>query len=219
MLSWFVGLSTNRRLALAALVLGMGALFASVDHGRTLVLHEKELATLVQRELDHVDPATLAGWIIQGKSDYRLLDLRDAAAFAAYHIPTAENVPLASLNDGSLQRNENLVLYSEGGIHAAQAWMLLRALGYRGVITLRGGLDGWKEEVLFPVRPLEPTPVEQARFERAAAVASYFGGQPRSAGSGEELALSTPALPAIATPSLPAGSGATGPKRKKKEGC
>jgi rhodanese-related sulfurtransferase len=220
MFTWFAALSTNRRLAFSAFVLGAGALFASVDHGRALALHEKELATAVQREVDHVDPATLAGWIIQGKSDYRLIDLRDAAGFATYHIPTAENVPVASLGDGSLQRNETLVLYSDGGIHAAQAWMLLKAMGYRGVVTLRGGLQGWKDEVLFPVLPPEPTPQEQARFERAAAVAAFFGGQTRKAGSGDALALESPALPTVQAPALPAGAGPAGPpKRKKKEGC
>jgi hypothetical protein len=221
MLTWFAGLSTNRRLALSAFVLGAGALPASVDHGRTLSLDARELLTLVQRETDHVDPATLAGWIIQGKGDYRLLDLRDAAAFAAYHIPTAENVPIASLADASLTRDETVVLYSEGGIHAAQAWMLLAAMGYRGVLTLRGGLEGWKDDVLFPVLPQEPTSQEQARFERAAAVAAFFGGQPRKAGSGEALALDSPPLPAVTTPTLPGGVAgpAAPPKRKKKEGC
>lgn len=218
MLTRFARLSINRRLAVSALALGTGALFASVDRGRALSIHERELATLVQHEVDHLDTATLAGWIIQARSDYRLLDLRDAAEFAAYHIPTAENIPVASLEEFPLQRNETIVLYSDGGIHAAQAWMLLKAAGYRGVVTLRGGLEGWKDEVLFPVLPDQPTPQQQARLEHTLSVASFFGGRPRQGVGTEAVSLKAPELPKLEAPALPGGAAAA-PKRKKKEGC
>jgi rhodanese-related sulfurtransferase len=43
------------------------------------------------------------------------------------HIPTAELVELRDLHDYPLYHNEKIVLYSDGGIHSAQAWFLLRA--------------------------------------------------------------------------------------------
>ena len=108
-------------------------------------------------------------------------DLRDAAAYAEYHIPTAENVPLASLGDQELPPTEKVILYSDGGIHASQAMMLLWAQGKRNVYTLLGGLDAWKDEVLFPVAPASPSAADQAAFERSVQVARFFGGQPRAA--------------------------------------
>jgi rhodanese-related sulfurtransferase len=212
-------LTLNQKLGVMALALGGLAVFANVAPGHTVTLDAKELLTGVERQEDHVTPAELAAWIIEGRTDYRLVDVRDERAFADYHIPTAENVPLATVTDGSLGRTDKIVLYGEGGIHAAQAWMVLKGRGFTRVYTLLEGLDAWKDEVLFPVTPQSPTPEQQAQFERAAQVARFFGGQPRAAsapGSGP-LALPQATMPQVAPPTLPAGAGA-GPK-KKREGC
>ena len=203
-----------------ALALGALAAFADVTPGHTVTLDAKELLTRVERKEDHVTPAELAAWIIEGRGDYRLVDIRDEKAFAGYHIPTAENIPLATVADGALGRTERIVLYGDGGIHAAQAWMVLEGRGFTRVYTLLEGLDAWRDEVLYPVTPASPTPGEQARFERAAQVAKFFGGQPRAAsapGSGP-VAMPMPATgAAVAPPVLPPGA-ASGPK-KKREGC
>jgi rhodanese-related sulfurtransferase len=223
MFYWVSTRSLNQKLGLAAVILGAIALLANVHPGRIITLHEKEFATAVARQVDHVPASELAGWILMGRADYRLVDIRDEKAYAAYHIPTAENMPLASLSDSGLARNEKIVLYGEGGIHAAQAWMLLKGKGYMAVYTLAGGLKDWKDEVLFPVTPENPTPAEQARLEQAAHVAKFFGGQPRAAGVGAPAArVDMPkieaAAPAVPVPALPDGArGSATPK--KKEGC
>ena len=213
-------LTLNQKLGVLALALGALAVFANVAPGHTVKVNAKELLTSVARAEDHVTPPELAAWIIEGRTDYRLVDVRDEKAFAEYHIPTAENVPLATVLDGALDRTEKIVLYGDGGIHAAQAWMVLKGRGYTRVYTLLEGLDAWKDEVLFPVMPQAPTPEQQAQFERAAHVAKFFGGQPRAAAApgAEPMALPTlAAAPSVAPPTLPAGA-AAGPK-KKREGC
>jgi rhodanese-related sulfurtransferase len=213
-------LTLNQKLGAFALALGALAVFANVAPGHTVTVNAKELLTSVARAEDHVTPAELAAWIIEGRADYRLVDIRSEKAFAEYHIPTAENVPLATVLDGALGRTDKIVLYGDGGIHAAQAWMVLKGRGYTQVYTLLEGLDAWKDEVLFPVMPQVPTPEQQAQFERAAHVAKFFGGQPRAAAApgSEPMALPTQAMaPAVAPPTLPAGA-AAGPK-KKREGC
>jgi rhodanese-related sulfurtransferase len=217
---WVSKLTLNQKLAFLALALGALAVFANVAPGHVVRLNAKELLTGVARAEDHVTPAELAAWIIQGRTDYRLVDIREEKAFAEYHIPTAQNVPLATVADGALSRTDTVVLYGQGGIHAAQAWMVLKGQGYARVYTLLEGLDAWKDEVLFPVMPQNPTPEEQARFERTAQVAKFFGGQPRAAAApgSEPMALPAPAaMPQVTPPTLPAGAGG-GPK-KKREGC
>jgi rhodanese-related sulfurtransferase len=216
---WISRLSLNQKLGVVALALGALSVFANVAPGHTVTLNAKELLTGVERQEDHVTPAELAAWIIEGRTDYRLVDVRDEKAFADYHIPTAENVPLPTVTDGSLGRTEKVVLYGEGGIHAAQAWMVLRG-GYTRVYTLLEGLDAWKDEVLFPVMPESPTAEQQAEFDRAAQVAKSFGGQPRAAAAPGAVPMALPsqaAMPQVAPPTLPAGT-AGGPK-KKREGC
>ena len=213
-------LSLNQKLGVLALALGALAVFANVAPGHTVKVNAKELLTGVARAEDHVTPQELAAWIIEGRTDYRLVDVRDEEAFAEYHIPTAESVPLATVTDGALGRTDKIVLYGDGGIHAAQAWMVLKGKGHTRVYTLLEGLDGWKDLVLFPVMAESPTAEQQARFERAVQVARFFGGQPRAAAApgAEPVALPvTAAAPAVAPPTLPAGA-SSGPK-KKREGC
>jgi rhodanese-related sulfurtransferase len=217
---WVSNLTLNQKLALLALALGTLAVFANVAPGHVVRVNAKELLTGIARAEDHVTPAELAAWIIEGRTDYRLVDIRDEKAFAEYHIPTAQNVPLATVADGALSRTDKIVLYGQGGIHAAQAWMVLKGQGYAHVYTLLEGLDAWRDEVLFPVRPESPTPEQEARFERTAQVAKFFGGQPRVAqapGSGPAALPTQAAVPQVAPPTLPAGAGG-GPK-KKRQGC
>ena len=88
--------------------------------------------------------------LIQGKSDFRIIDIRSDKEYQEYHIPGAENIPMATLEKANLMRNQKIIIYSEGGIHSAQAWMLLRAKDYKGVYILFGGLEEWNEKILFP---------------------------------------------------------------------
>jgi uncharacterized protein len=210
-------LSLNEKLAVGALVLGVFALFARPQRGNVVTVDVKELASTIDREGDHVTAGELAGWIVAGRSDYRLMDLRSDKEYAQYHIPTAENVTLTSLPDFPILANEKIVLYSEGGIHAYQAWMLLRAKGFKGVYTLKGGLDQWKDDVLFPALAENATPQERARFERQAALARFFGGSPRTGGA-QTAAAKAPEMPKVEAPVAAAGP-ASAPPKKKKEGC
>ena len=107
--------TTNRALAAAALALGLLATAGQPLQGHRVTLDTQELATLTAGGGDHVTARELADWIVQGKADYRLVDLRDEAAYAAYRIPGAEHVPLARLVDHGLGRNEKIVLYADGG--------------------------------------------------------------------------------------------------------
>ena len=209
-------LTLNGWLAALAFVLGLGAVFISPTHGGVVSVDPAELALIVQRELDHVTVDDLADWIIKSRADYRLVDLRDEQAYTEYHVPGAERVPLTRLADASFEPTERIVLYSDGGIHSAQAWFLLKANGYRGVYILRGGLDAWKDEVLFPALAGDATPYQARRNETLKTRAAFFGGRPRSGGA-------APAAPALNLPTVDFPSAASAsqgaPRRKKKEGC
>jgi rhodanese-related sulfurtransferase len=212
-------LTLNQKLAIVAVALGALALFSVPHRGPVVTLDTRELALIVEKEVDHVTPSELAGWIVQGRSDYRLIDLRAGSDYAAYHIPTAENVTVAALPDFPFLRNEKIVLYSDGGIHAAQAWMLMQAQGYRAVYTVLGGLEGWKDDVLYPVLPAQASVADRARFERAVALSRFFGGEPRAEGAA--VATTPVELPKLTAPA-PAPSGTVSPvapRKKKKEGC
>jgi rhodanese-related sulfurtransferase len=213
-------MTTNQKLGLLLVVLGLLAAFAGSPYaGGKVSLDTAELARIVEKEADHVSPEEMADWIVQGRSDFRLIDLRTEKEYAEYHIPGAENIALTALADAGMQRTEKIVLYSEGGIHSAQAWMLLKARGYRGVYMLRGGLEEWREKVLFPRLPENPTPAQRVEFAKMSEVAKHFGGAPQDGGSPDQAAVTAP-MPKLAMPQAPAGGApAAAPKKKKKEGC
>lgn len=207
--------TVSRKLALLALALGGIALLGEPQESGSVRLNTQELAHIVENEVDHVDVEELADWIVQGRSDYRLIDVRADESYVRYHIPTAENVRIVELSDYPLYRNEKIVLYSDGGIHAAQAWFLLRAQGYKNSYILLGGLEMWKDEVLFPALAENASAAMRAAFEKRRSVSTFFGGQPRTGAAAVEETYAVPA------PTLETVPNVVIPKRskKQKEGC
>jgi rhodanese-related sulfurtransferase len=125
----------------------------------------RALASEIEHETDHVTALELAQWIRERRPGLRVLDVRIDSEFDAYHIPTAERVPLSSLAAARFEPRETLVLYSEGGAHAAQGWVLLRMRGHRNVYFLRGGILEWLDDIMNPAVTSELT--------------RYFGGTSR----------------------------------------
>jgi rhodanese-related sulfurtransferase len=154
------------------------------------------LAHDIETEADHVTAMELAGWIRHRKPGLRVLDVRSDSEFTAYHIPSAERVPLTELTRLAPRDGETLVLYSEGGAHAAQGWVLLRALGHEKVYFLRGGLLDWMDDVMSPAIPS----ASSATRDSLAALSRYFGGVPRvdAVGAASRVALPVTAPTAAA---------------------
>jgi len=209
------------KLASLAILLGLIAFIISDPFDNLYAkINTKELAVMVQKEVDHVNVDELADWIIKGKSDYRLIDLRSEKEFNEYNIPGSENILITNLLDGQISRNEKIILYSDGGIHSAQAWFLLKAKDFKNVYILRGGLEEWRDKILFPKLASNATEIEKAKFEIASAISRYFGGTPQLM-IGEQptsvaIQSATPQVPKI---QAPVGSSSSGAKKKKREGC
>jgi hypothetical protein len=212
----WIELSLNQRLAVIAILLGFIGLFAGSPYkGSRTSVDAKELGLIVDKEVDHIKVEELADWIIQGKADFRLLDLRSEKEFNEYHIPNSENVMTSQMETYPLLRNEKIVLYSEGGIHSAQAWFLLRAKGYKGVYILLGGLEEWKDKILFPKVPANATKEQLVAFDKIKEVSKFFGGSPQT-GMDEAKVTQAKAMPKLEMKSQnqPVKTG-----KKKKEGC
>ncbi len=170
----FGSFSLNQRLAMLAGFLGFLALVAGNPfRDQKVTIGLKELARAIESENDHISADQLAEWIML-KSPVRVIDLRDSVSFATYHIPTAERIAMEELLEENTSKDGKLVIYSEGGIHAAQAWMLLKAKGHTNVYTLKGGLTIWKDDILFPVVSETASPEESVLFTRRKALSEYF---------------------------------------------
>jgi len=206
---------TNQILAALALGLGVLSLFGNTGTSNVVTMDLDQLAAIVQGEEDHVTVQDLAEQIIAGATDYRLIDLREPEEYAKYHIPGAENVSITELTDYPLLRNEKVILYSGGGIHASQAWFLLKAKKYPGVYTLLGGMNAWEDEILFPQLAADASPEAVAGFAKLQEVSRYFGGQPSVGGEATAQSVER-VMPEVELPSAPA---VVTKKRTAREGC
>ncbi len=167
--------ASYRYLAVGALVLGLLALFVrNPKESHQIDVDVQELARTIEREEDHVTVDELASMLMDGNHRLRILDLRDSASYAQYHLPAAQRIGISQLMDERLLPGDTTVLYSDGGIHAAQAWMLLAAKGHRNVFTLRGGLSEWNDEVLFPHDVQRLSREEKTKLSMRA---QFFGGE------------------------------------------
>lgn len=163
-------------LGVGAIVLATGAAITRDPYSGTKgTIDVDVLARAVTHEDDHVTAVELAGWIRERRTRVRVVDIRSQKEFDDYHIPTAERIPLYSLTRARFEPAETVVLYSEGGAHAAQGWVFLRALGYQKVFFLRGGLNEWVEEVMSPTVSGHSSRADSVTSE----LSKYFGGMPQ----------------------------------------
>lgn len=176
-------MTVAKRLGAGAVVLGLAAPFAGSPYTSARGhLDVDDIARVIARGEDHITALQLAGLIRHRQRGLRVIDVRPPTEFAQYAIPTAENIPLELLPRASFAPHETIVLYSEGGAHAAQAWMMLRALGHRRVFFISGGLVDWHFDVMAPVLSSNASPREREVFEKTAELSRYFGGEPQIGG-------------------------------------
>ncbi len=179
MLKMFANLPPRKRLGILGILLGIIAVFIGnpMDNTRTSI-NIKELSMSAEDNVNTIDSKELAEWIIQGKMDYRLIDLRSQKEFDEYNIPMSECVSMSSLTKSDLKRNEKIILYADNDILASKAWFILKADGYKSVSILKDGMEGWKSEVVFPSCNCgeNPTAEQKQLHAKKSEVASFFGG-------------------------------------------
>ncbi len=221
MKNFLTKLSSSKKLALVAALLGIMALFiGNPINENKIFVNAKELSLSTVKEKDKVELQTLADWLIKGNADFTLVDLRDEKDYSEYNIPSSINIKMEDLLTSDLMRNQKIILYSDDDIASAQAWFILKSDNYKGVYILSGGMPGWKNEILFPRLAFNASPEQVKAFEKLKQVSTYFGGSPQIAVS-EGTTTTTleakppmPVLPKLSAP--PAGQKV---KKKKKEGC
>ncbi len=85
---------------------------------------------------------------------FHLVDVREESEFAAGHLPKSEY-----LGKGIIERDietripdtsAEIILYCGGGFRSALAADNLQKMGYTNVISMDGGVRGWKEAG-FPI--------------------------------------------------------------------
>ncbi|MBX9075171.1 rhodanese-like domain-containing protein [Streptococcus anginosus] len=77
-----------------------------------------------------------------------IIDVREAYEFASGHVPTAQNLPLSSLEAGykQLSQQEKYYVICQSGARSAAACQFLSAQGF-DVTNVAGGMNIWPGEV------------------------------------------------------------------------
>jgi rhodanese-related sulfurtransferase len=81
-----------------------------------------------------------------------MLDVRDAQAYETGHIIEARHLPAADLAGKAetlkKYKDKPVIVYCENGMASGGAARTLRTSGFNKVVTLRGGLQAWRQENL-----------------------------------------------------------------------
>ncbi len=146
-----------------------------------------DVAQAAARQSDRVDVHTLAGWIIEGRQDFVLVDVRAAADFGKGAIGEARNIPIAGLVTeetlATLPTDRKIVVYSNGSENGAKAATLLRIAGLDAHVVT-GGYNAWHAHVLNPDITADEMDGESLRVSAQRAYSCYFVGD-RGEGTAE----------------------------------
>ncbi|MFO8129342.1 MAG: rhodanese-like domain-containing protein [Bacteroidales bacterium] len=170
---------------LILLLLGAGILILPGRSGEREISPEELLQSL-SNDSRFWSTDAVADKIIKQDPSMLLIDVREPEQFNEFSLPGAVNIPLKNILDEEWEPyfdapDYDVVLFSNGQILPARAWVLLERLGYTNLRVMEGGLNKWAETILQPPKPDASAPGtewEQYDFRRAAR--QYFTG-----GSGE----------------------------------
>jgi len=84
------------------------------------------------------------------KEKFLLVDVREESEYAADHLPGAvhlgKGVMERDVEDRVPDQNTPMVLYCVGGFRSALAADNLQKMGYTQVLSMDGGIRGWREK-------------------------------------------------------------------------
>jgi rhodanese-related sulfurtransferase len=165
---------------LIALILAVIMLFLPSQDSSKYRFDPEAIAKSIIEGTDQIDPQTLSEWIIEGRRDFILIDIRSEKEFEKGKIKGAENIPLQKLITKSaieeLPKDKIIVVYSNGSSHASQAWLVMKTAGIESYI-LEGGFNYWNSFILNPgEHSADASDDEVLKYKSGMAVSNYFGG-------------------------------------------
>jgi rhodanese-related sulfurtransferase len=87
--------------------------------------------------------------VLMNRSKPLILDVRDAAEFAAGHIQGAKHIPMAELlarmKEIEKFKDKPVLVHCQKGMRAKGACSILKAQQFSQLHNLQGGLDAWVE--------------------------------------------------------------------------
>jgi rhodanese-related sulfurtransferase len=219
MKNYLSNLSLNKKIAALAGLLAILALVIGNSGNRNKIsVNAKVLALSTIKDQDKLNTLSLADLLIKDKLDFTLVDLRSEKEFNEYTIPGSVNVRMEDLLNSDLKRNQKIIIYGNDDVSSAQAWFILKSSDYKGVYILNGGMNSWKNEILYPKRPAILALEDSIKFEKIKQVSLHFGGSPQMQSTESTFKMVVTPAPAGVS-GLPKINMPVSTAKKKKEGC
>jgi hypothetical protein len=160
-----------------------------------------DIAQSAARQDDRVSVEELAEWLIEGREDFVLIDVRMPDDYRNGQIGDAENVPLAELVMGEtmkrLPTDRKILLYSNGSENAAKASVMLRLAGFDAHLVT-GGFNAWHQRILNPDISADELDGESPQVSAQRAYSCYFVGE-RGEGAARRSEDNAPFVPPVFT--------------------
>jgi len=174
----------NPRLLLALFIVPLGLIIAAVPQDTThpYKLDASQMLIEATASSQFLSPDAVADMLVQKDPNLQLIDVRTPDEFLKFSLPGAINIPLPDLLseefkdilDQDIKMN---VLYSNGTLHANEAWMIATQLGYKNNYVLQGGLNFWAETIMNPTSPSSTSPDEElAKYDFRKGASMALGG-------------------------------------------
>lgn len=108
-----------------------------------------------------ITPAALRE-LIEQKTAFTLLDVRQPDEFAEGHIDGATLIPLVDLPNrlAEVPQDKKVVVYCKSGARSAEAAKILKDKGYTDVVSLDGGITAWLALAAAPAEAQPATTTE-----------------------------------------------------------
>lgn len=107
----------------------------------------------IVQEKDHLDAIVVAKLLMEDARDICLVDIRPIEEYQQFSLRGAIHMPLEQMLQRASQelpKTSQIILYSNGTTHAAQAWVILKQLGWPRVFVILNGISGFIEDCLTP---------------------------------------------------------------------
>ncbi len=158
-----------------------------------------EVAQAAARSDDRVSVEDLAHWIVEGRGDFVVVDVRLPDEFEAGQVEGAKNIPIAQLVTeealAGLPKDRKVIVYSNGSENAAKASVLLRLSGINAHVLV-GGYNAWHKRILNPDITADELDGESLQVSEQRALSCYFVGE-RTGGATRSDAAAEPFVPPV----------------------
>lgn len=159
-----------------------------------------DVAQAAARQDDRASVEELANWIVKGRGDFKLIDVRMPEDFEKGRIENAENIPIAQIvTEDVLQRlptDRTIIVYSNGSENAAKATVMLRLAGFDAHL-LAGGYNAWHARILNPDIPADEVDGENLQVTEQRALSCYFVGERSDQAGTRKRKESQPFVPPV----------------------